>query len=55
MQFNNKSQLIKGVGKTQFLFKTCSSFLFRNENKNKSIIYIDTENNFNVKRYDLKR
>lgn len=37
-----------GVGKTQFLFKICSTFLF-NE-KNKSIIYIDTENNFNPKR-----
>lgn len=36
-----------GVGKTQFLLKTCSTHLLDPNNAKNSIIYIDTENNFN--------
>ena len=44
---------LKGVGKTQFLIKTCSSFLFTNSFSKEKIIYIDTENNFCPERFDI--
>lgn len=37
-----------GVGKTQFLMKLCSTHLLNNQDK--TVIYIDTENNFNTNR-----
>ena len=39
-----------GAGKTQFLFQLCSSYLLSQEESNETIIYIDTENNFNPQR-----
>lgn len=41
-----------GVGKTQFLFQLCANYLInQNVSAVSSIIYIDTENNFNYSRY----
>ena len=40
-----------GVGKTQFLFQICSSYLLAHEDLDETIIYIDTENNFSTKRW----
>lgn len=40
-----------GVGKTQFLLKTCSTHLLDASKTGNSVIYIDTENNFNGNRY----
>ena len=42
-----------GVGKTQFLLKTCSTYLLDSKNSDNSVIYIDTENNLSVDRYNL--
>lgn len=39
-----------GVGKTQFLLKLCAIHLLDLNNSNKTVIYIDTENNFNPSR-----
>ena len=45
-----------GVGKTQFLFQLCSSYLLAHEDLDETVIYIDTENNFNTKRlFSLNR
>lgn len=39
-----------GVGKTQFLMKLCSTHLLDECSSDRSVIYIDTENNFNANR-----